>query len=122
MQRQVERAPQQEVRLEQMDYKEGGPKEGGPIRVSKITTAKLRAMLEKQGYRCALTDRELTPKVASVDHMMPVSRGGPNTIDNICILHSDVNRAKGTQTVGEFIQMCREVVEMANREAGDDNA
>ena len=61
-----------------------------------------------------MTGRELVPAVASVDHMEPIARGGSNAIDNVCILHSDVNRAKGTQTIGEFIQMCREVVEWAD--------
>jgi CRISPR/Cas system Type II protein with McrA/HNH and RuvC-like nuclease domain len=86
----------------------------------KITAQRLRQLLEKQQYRCFFTGRRLDPETASVDHMLPVSRGGCHTIDNVCIAHMDVNRAKGTLTVDEFIEMCREVVEWSERYKFDD--
>jgi len=75
----------------------------------------ISALLKKQGYRCALTGRELTPEVASVDHRMPVTRGGGFGADNLWLVHEAVNRAKGTMTADEFIALCVEVVSYQGR-------
>lgn len=66
-------------------------------------------MLEAQHYRCALSDRPLTPETASLDHIMPVSRGGSHCISNTQALDRAVNRAKGTLTNEEFITLCGDV-------------
>lgn len=87
----------------------------------RITSKRLRRVLEQQDYRCFFTGRKLSPDVASVDHMLPISRGGTNTIDNVCVVHADVNRAKGTLTVSEFVELCREVVEHTSRFGFADN-
>lgn len=70
-------------------------------------------LLEWQDYRCALTGRSLTPDSASLDHIVPVRDGGEHTIENVQVLHKEVNRAKSTLTHEQFIQMCREVVDHA---------
>jgi 5-methylcytosine-specific restriction endonuclease McrA len=75
-----------------------------------ITENEILSLLEKQGYRCALTGRALTPQTASIDHAVPMSRGGATEVGNLHVLHSDVNRAKGELTVAEFVSLCREVV------------
>jgi 5-methylcytosine-specific restriction endonuclease McrA len=80
---------------------------GSPAK--KITAASLRRLLEKQGFRCNLTGRELTPDTAAADHIKPLSNGGKNEMSNMQILHADVNQAKGTMSQGDFISMCREV-------------
>ena len=67
-------------------------------------------LLKHQGYRCALTGRMLTPESVALDHIVPVSRGGHHHIENAQILHKVVNRAKGTLTNEDFVQMCRDVV------------
>lgn len=72
------------------------------------------SLLEWQEYRCALTGRKLTPVTASLDHILPVSRNGPHTIDNAQIVLKEVNRAKGTLTNEEFIAICRAVVRHAD--------
>lgn len=81
----------------------------------KITTKSLRQLVERQNFRCALTGRDLTPATAAPDHIMPVSRGGDHTIENIAIVHVNANRAKGTMTLDEFVALCREVVAYADR-------
>lgn len=72
-------------------------------------------LLESHAYCCALTGWELTPHTASLDHRLPVSRGGQHTVANAQVLHEDVNRAKGTLTNEEFIKLCRAVVRHADR-------
>ena len=83
-----------------------------------ITSMKLLDLLESQGFRCALTNRPLTPDVASLDHKQPLSRGGSNDISNAQIVHYDVNMAKRAMTSEEFISLCREVVAVADAKNG----
>ena len=67
-------------------------------------------LLKYQRYRCALTGRKLTPQTAALDHVVPIQRDGEHAIENTQVLHKDVNRAKGSLTNQEFIQLCHEVV------------
>jgi len=75
-----------------------------------ISAPNVRQLFERQEYRCALTGCALSPETSALDHILPVSRGGEHVIANVQILHKQVNRAKGTLTNEEFIQLCREVV------------
>ena len=76
-----------------------------------ITAKKVMQLVERQRYRCALTGRELTPSTASLDHKMPLSRVGQHSMSNLWIVHREINAAKGTMTIDEFIALCREVSE-----------
>jgi len=77
----------------------------------KTTAAKLMALLEKQEYRCALSGHKLTVKTASLDHVVPVSEGGSDDIDNLQWVHNAINRAKGTMSQQSFTLMCRRVAQ-----------
>ena len=74
-----------------------------------VTAKRIMELIERQKFRCALSGRELTPETASLDHILPLSRGGTHDISNLCVVHHHVNAAKGTMTVDEFVAMCREV-------------
>lgn len=84
----------------------------------RVTRKQLLALLESQGYRCALTGVELTPETASVDHKVPVQQGGSHSIENLHIVEHRINWAKGTMTVDEFVDLCRRVVEHCDRNVG----
>jgi hypothetical protein len=78
-----------------------------------INVANVLRLLEWQNYRCALTGRLLTPETASLDHIVPVRDGGKHAVENVQVLHKDINRAKSTLAHEQFIQLCREVVDHA---------
>lgn len=80
-----------------------------------VGSKELRNLIDRQQYRCALTGMELEPDIADADHIIPVSRGGDHSIENVQVVHRDVNQAKGTMTNDEFIQLCRKVVTWADR-------
>lgn len=84
-------------------------------RADKLTVQSILNLLEHQKYRCALTGRELTPDTTSLDHIVPLSKDGAHSINNAQALNKDVNRAKGTLTNSEFVNLCREVVLWADR-------
>lgn len=77
----------------------------------------LLAKVEEQGYRCALTGRDLSPEDAVADHVIALSRDGEHSVDNIQIVHTQANAAKGVMTNEEFISLCRDVVAWADASA-----
>lgn len=85
---------------------ESGYVEGEIEPKRRLKASALKAILERQEYRCALTGLELTPESANVDHVTPLSRGGKHDPSNCQIVLDHVNKAKGGMTQQEFIDMC----------------
>jgi 5-methylcytosine-specific restriction endonuclease McrA len=85
----------------------------------RISPSEILRIVERQDYRCALTGRLLTPITASLDRIVPVSRGGQHDVANAQVLHKEINKAKGTLAIEEFIQLCREVVAHADSTTSD---
>lgn len=80
-------------------------REGGPYSIDV-----LMVIWEQQDGKCALSGVPLVPGLnASVDHVIPVSRGGGNTPDNLRFIHSSLNRFRGGRTDDEFKQLVREL-------------
>lgn len=74
--------------------------------VESVTAIKIMQRLEQNGYCCELTGWKIDPKTAAMDHKTPISSGGLHVMSNIAIVHEKVNKAKGTMTTNEFIEMC----------------
>lgn len=70
----------------------------------------LTDLFDKQDGRCALSGRPIRIGVdAELDHIIPVSRGGMNVIDNYQWLHADVNQAKRGLLDSEFLALVGDV-------------
>ena len=80
----------------------------GPIRVPTVIVAvnfakvpKKRPKLcaknirERDGNRCQYTGKHLKPEEGSLDHVLPRSRGGADTWENLVWSSKDVNARKG---------------------------
>lgn len=79
---------------------------------SKIT---LEQLIEKFGEQtnCYLTGQPIDiyqPSTYEFDHIIPTSRGGDNSIDNLGIADKRVNQAKRDMTPDEFINLCKQVL------------
>jgi len=77
-----------------------------------FSSKEFRAKLEANPF-CYLTGRPidlLSPKTYHCDHVVPVSKGGKSTLDNLGLLCKDVNMAKGEMSVTEFLGLCKEVL------------
>jgi 5-methylcytosine-specific restriction endonuclease McrA len=60
--------------------------------------------------RCYLTGQLIDiykPSTYEFDHIIPVSRGGNNSLDNLGICTKEANRAKNTMTHVEFVEFCK---------------
>ena len=81
-----------------------------------LSVTDLRDLLEKQNYRCAVTGAPLTPENVGLDHIVPITRGGANSIKNCQFVLATINAAKGTHTSREFIELCHRVAEHHDRQ------
>lgn len=53
----------------------------------------------RDGYRCRCCKRKFESKFLEVDHILPISKGGKSTIDNLQTLCHNCNQAKGTKYI-----------------------
>lgn len=72
-------------------------------------------VIEKYGETttCYLTGDVIDlakPSEYEFDHKTPRSRGGNNSFENLGISTREANRAKGTLTVDEFLNLCEKVL------------
>lgn len=75
-----------------------------------LTENQLRELWEKQGGRCALTGRPLDTS-AELDHIVPKTRGGQDSLENAQWLCHEANQAKRNMLDSEFLSLCQEVVQ-----------
>jgi 5-methylcytosine-specific restriction endonuclease McrA len=69
-----------------------------PEREVKLTR---RNLLIRDNFKCQYTGQRVTPKEATIDHIMPQSRGGKTTWDNVVISCLDANAKKADRTPKE---------------------
>jgi Arc/MetJ-type ribon-helix-helix transcriptional regulator len=62
----------------------------------------LDALLEREGYRCFYSLREVTKDTCVLDHVVPLVNGGNNFYRNIGAVSHDVNALKQGQNAEEF--------------------
>lgn len=79
----------------------------------------LQDVIDKFGEnpKCYLTGEVIDiyqPKTYEFDHIIPVSRGGDNSLENLQITTKKANRAKQNMTPDEFIFLCKKVLENNN--------
>lgn len=72
----------------------------------------LKTLLESQSFKCAYTSQPISiGEDATIDHILPRSRGGENIIENLQWVSWKANWSKGNMTHEEFIEMCYAVCE-----------
>ena len=77
---------------------------------------KVQDLIDKIGDNpvCYLTGRPINleeGRFYHLDHILPKSRGGDNSLENCGLTCKPANQAKTNLTLEEFVQLCREVVE-----------
>jgi DNA-binding CsgD family transcriptional regulator len=63
---------------------------------------------------CYLTGKQIDvnkPRTYEFDHIIPRSRGGNNSLDNLGLISKEANRAKSNMTPDEFLNLCKQVLE-----------
>jgi len=52
----------------------------------------------RDAYTCQYTGKQMSQSESDIDHIIPRSRGGKNTWDNMVVCSKDINRKKGDKT------------------------
>lgn len=63
---------------------------------------------------CYLTGKTIEidkPRTYQFDHVVPVARGGDNSLENLAIATKEANIAKNNMTNDEFVNLCKAVLE-----------
>ena len=66
------------------------------------STAEVKSWLDAQTAICTYCETEMPKDKIHVDHMIPLSRGGTHTIDNLAIACNKCNCSKNNKTPEEF--------------------
>ena len=97
---------------------------GGYAKKVKVKTPfNVKDVVKKIGPNphCYLTGRKVDLKDSSsfnLDHIIPVSKGGSNDLENLGITYPKANTAKSNMSVNEFVRLCAEVVKWRGKKLG----
>ncbi|MHA2341934.1 MAG: HNH endonuclease domain-containing protein [Candidatus Hodarchaeales archaeon] len=85
---------------------------------NKQLASKLQNKFEQQNAKCFYSEKMLIlGDNASVEHVLPRSRGGDNNIDNLVWVDKNINFMKHNLTHAEFIGFCKFII----NKFGEDN-
>lgn len=77
---------------------------------NRISDFDLWKIAKKQKLLCALTGDKLVSSNASVDHIIPTSKGGKNVVTNIRLVTKDANFMKNSHSDEEFLKLCKKII------------
>ena len=70
-----------------------------------------KTIIDRDGYYCVYCDEDLHEKEIHLDHVIPESKGGTTTLQNLQVTCRKCNTSKGTLTEQEFIDRLRKRAE-----------
>lgn len=85
------RARKRELTVEGIDYDDIWSRQGGYCYLCNGSMDRHIPYLDD--------DRRVNPEFASVDHLIPISKGGSHTSENLAFMHMACNRCKSTSLV-----------------------
>lgn len=80
----------------------------------RIKPSILFGIAKRQKCFCAISGLKLNNENVSVDHIIPLSKGGTNHKDNLRLVHIDINRIMLDYTDEEFFNFCKMIVNNNN--------
>lgn len=78
------------------------------VQKQRISSFIRRQVIQRDGYHCVYCDEDLSQAEIHLDHVIPESKGGPTTVDNLQVTCRKCNTAKGVLTESEFVDKLRQ--------------
>lgn len=75
-----------------------------PLNLCKSNYLFLRWVLWWKDPHCFYCRKRVSRKKSTLDHVLPKSKGGQDTIDNLVLCCRDCNTAKGSMTLLEWLE------------------
>jgi 5-methylcytosine-specific restriction endonuclease McrA len=86
------------------------------MKKSRIPSSLRKAVIDRDGYFCVYCDDDLTDGEIHLDHIIPESRGGPTSYENLQVTCRKCNTAKGVLSESEFMHRLRQrAISILNR-------
>lgn len=73
-----------------------------------LTQPVIRALL-RAATECAYCECALTPRTRSLDHVIPLARGGAHSIANVVVACRDCNHRKSGRLLADWLDVLREI-------------
>ncbi len=67
-----------------------------------------KKLIKKYGYQCFWCECDLTPEILTIDHYIPLHRGGNNEIQNLRLACTDCNTRRGDAMPEETLRVIYE--------------
>jgi len=74
---------------------------------ARISSFTRRRVIERDGLHCVYCDDDLNNSEIHLDHVIPESKGGPTTYENLQVTCRKCNLAKGVLSEEEFVNKLR---------------
>lgn len=75
-------------------------------------------LLKRQNYKCYLTGRELTPENVNGAHVLPLIKGGKHSIENCCLVVSEVKHLKRYETTKDLVELAADIIKTHGKTLG----
>lgn len=84
---------------------DGGLKTPREYRQGKKYDDMQRALVQRDGWTCAYCGKSLTQETATIEHVLPLSRGGLDAIKNMVLACRSCNQAAGSLNIRKKIEL-----------------
>jgi len=69
-----------------------------------------QALFKRDGVKCFYTRAELTEETATIEHLIPISKGGKNNLDNLVLCTQESNQLMGDKPLVEKLKYREQVL------------
>ena len=90
------------------------------VDIRKYITKELREAVKAKSDTCFYCGALLTENNRTIDHIVPITKGGTNDYSNLVCVCNDCNQVKGGQTLSGVIHVLKEKIKWCRNDFSED--